>query len=402
MKILQISNKIPFLAKDGGALAMFNLMDGFVKEGLEVHVLSMNTSKHFLDPNDFKDKINSNTTFDSVYVNTRIRLLSLIINLIFSSKPYVLQRFISRKFKLAVQKKLDQNEFDIIQIEGLYLCPYIDVIKKHSKGLIAYRSHNIESEIWKNNMKQEKNIMRKMYMKILSGRLVRYEKKVINCYDLLLPISPVDLEFYSDNGNLKPVCLTPFGIDPNKYVFETMTDNQDLSLFYIGSLDWIPNIEGLKWFVHHVWKKLYTRYPGMIFKVAGRNAGMELIKYLKLNQVDFLGEIEDSDTLFLNNSIMIVPLFSGSGMRVKIIEGMAYGKTIISTPKGAEGIECFHSKQILIADDAESFIQLIESLINDKSIVLKIGKEARNLVSNKYNNRIINQNLVKFYEQSLV
>ena len=118
-------------------------------------------------------------------------------------------------------------------------------------------------------------------------------------------------------------------------------------------------------------------------------------------RLPFLGEIEDSYKYISSNSIMIIPLFSGSGMRVKIIEGMALGKVIISTSVGAEGIKCSHNKNILIADNEKDFILEIKRVINNKSIFTELSKNAYEFVRNEYDNLKITKELLAFYKRHL-
>jgi len=402
MKVLQISNKIPFKAKDGGSLAVYNLFKGFYDFEIEVHVLSMSTSKHKLDLEEIKDELPDRIKYYQVHIDTSINLISLLLNLFFKKTPYILERFISEEFHYEIKRLVLTYNYDIVQLEGLYLCPYIDTVKEHSNSLIAYRSHNIESDIWMKNADYEKNYLKRFYLKKLSKRLRNYEKNIINKYDLLVPISLKDLEFFVKYGNKKPVYTAPFGIDPDLYPFKNnYNESDEITIFYIGSLDWIPNIEGLKWFIVSVWAKIKEQYPGIVFRVAGRNPVRSVVKLMKKYDIEFVGEISDSQKYFLDNTIMVVPLFSGSGMRVKIIEGMAYGKTIVSTKKGAEGIDYTEGENIIIAESAKDFIQQICKLIKNPNILNEMGSSARNLIESNYNYNLISSQLILFYQQHL-
>ena len=399
MKVLQVSNKIPLNPKDGGALAMNNILTGFLNNDINVDVLSMNTTKHYISKENLNELIPENLNFYTVTVNNNINLIKLILNLIFSRLPYNLTRFISGKFKSRLIDILNENKYDIIHLEGLYVCTYIKTIRKYSDATISYRAHNIESRIWENNVYNEKNILRKFYLKVLKNRLLKYEEFVINKYDALIPITSIDLDFFEQKGNTKPFIIIPFGIDFFKYTVTLNNQISKHSLFYIGSLDWIPNIEGLKWFIEEVWNDLKNNFPELSFRVAGRNADKKLVHFLLKNNIEYLGEISDSKSIFLDNSLMIVPLFSGSGMRVKIIEGMAYGKVIISTKKGIEGINCDEGKNILIADSGEDFIQKITEILKNDDLYSKISINARELVKEEYNNNDIINRLINFYKQ---
>jgi polysaccharide biosynthesis protein PslH len=399
MRILQVTNKIPFNAKDGGALAMYQLYNGLSAFG-KIDLLAMNTLKHKIDTDSIPEKSLNGGLFSSILTDTTIKPVHLLLNLLFSTQPYILKRFVNRVFREKLAQMLRNSHYDLVQLEGLYLCPYISTIKKHSRAKIVYRPHNIESQIWENNQSFETHWLKRLYLKNMAKRLLRYERKTINQYDLLVPISGQDLQFFLENGNVRPYWVAPFAIDLGQYpcVDENGTQGH---FFYIGSLDWIPNVEGLKWFISKVWHVLKSRNPTLVFKVAGRNASEGLVRFFQEHKVNFLGEIVDSRPLFLNNQVMVVPLFAGSGMRVKIIEGMAYGKTIVTTSKGAEGIDCQHGQNIILANNAAEFIGHLSGLFQNYNKMKEIGGNAREMVREKYNIGTVAEQLAAFYQLNL-
>jgi glycosyltransferase involved in cell wall biosynthesis len=200
-------------------------------------------------------------------------------------------------------------------------------------------------------------------------------------------------------GNTKPSLVIPVGINSSRLQAKP-NDNLN-SLFYIGALDWIPNQEGLIWFIDDVWPFVMKKHPLAIFHVAGRNAPKWFSSRVTSRNVLYHGEVDDAYTYMEQAGIMIVPLFSGSGMRVKIIEGMALGKAIVATSVGVEGIDVTDEKDVLIADDAVNFASKIEQLLGDRDLIKKISLNARSCVMEKYDNASISGNLVKFYSENL-
>jgi len=122
---------------------------------------------------------------------------------------------------------------------------------------------------------------------------------------------------------------------------------------------------------------------------------------LRLDNVAVLGEVDDAKKFILSKGVMIVPLFSGSGIRIKIIEGMALGKAVISTTIGAEGINYTNEKHILIANNPEEFLEVIEKCVQDKAFCEQLGKNARNLIEQDYNLKSTTQKLESFYNRIL-
>lgn len=400
MKILQLTNKVPYPPKDGGAIATLNLSLGLEAIGHQVCMLAMNTSKHHYDIAQIPANITGKIRVEAVDIDTTIRSAAVVSNLLFSSLPYNATRFFSESYANKLIEVLSEEVFDVIQLEGLYLAHYIPLIRKYSKAKIALRAHNIEHEIWQRAAMQEKSLPKRMYFRILARRILKYKKKVLNTYDMLIPITGRDAERFRRMGNTRPMHVSPVGYqiterkpEPDKVIFP--------SVGCLGTLDWFPNQEGLIWFVDQVWPEIKKNHPDLPFRIAGRNAPAWLEAYLDNKPVTYLGEIEDAEKFIRETAIMVVPLFSGSGMRVKIIEGMALGKTIVTTSIGAEGIPVKHLENIVIEDTAKGFINRIDQLIHDPHLFKSIGSHASRFIHRHFDNLKICDSLSAFYKKNL-
>ncbi len=401
MKILQLCNKFPYPPKDGGAIAVYNLAEGLSQDGHQVTILAMNTRKHFADPDEAAAAMKNVAELEYVNINTNINVLKAIINILFSRIPYNAERFIKNSFAGKIVSILNKSKFDIIQLEGLYLTPYIKTIRQYSEGIITLRAHNIEHEIWKRIADNEKNLFRKKYLKILAARIRRFETDSLNTYDLLLPITNRDAEILNNLGNRKPFKVIPAGINIERLGYSDRKLNLK-SLFFIGSLDWIPNQEGLLWFLEMIWPNITAKNPGAEFFIAGRNAPKWLVKRIsEYSNIVFMGEVQNAYEYMSDKAIMVIPLFSGSGMRVKIVEGMALGKVIVTTSTGAEGIDITHYENIIIADTAADFEKEILNLLDNRSFFTKIGENARKFVIENLDNKKITAQLAEFYKANL-
>jgi glycosyltransferase involved in cell wall biosynthesis len=392
-------NKVPWPPKDGGAIACMNLTKGFSMLGHDVTVLSMNTSKHHIRIKDMPSNIRSKADFRLVEVPAAINWVEAALNLLFSRLPYNAQRFISDEYSNELIKLLTEKQFDVIQLEGLYLCPYIPVIRRYSEAKIAYRAHNIEYEIWERTATLSEGL-RSKYLRNLSKRIKRFEISYLNTYDILVPITDRDGIILDNLGNTKPQHTSQTGIDFASLV-PTAKKLEFPSLFHIGALDWAPNQEGLIWFFDNCWKKIRTENPNLKFYLAGRNAPDWLERHLRVEGVEYLGEINDAYDFMNSKAVMVVPLFSGSGMRIKIIEGMALGKPIVTTDIGTEGIPTENGKNILIANDADQFIEAITRLIGDRALSDQIGKNAIGFIQEKFDNLSQAGALIEFYKKHL-
>lgn len=396
MRILFLTNKAPYPPKDGGSIASFGMINAFAESGHQVCVMAMNTKKHHISPFDIPEEIKAKILFYLIEVPAKINTPDLLKNFVFSTLPYTAERFISKTYRRKLASLLQNQEFDIVQLEGLYLCPYIPTIRKYSKAIIAYRSHNIEHEIWNRTAANARGIKR-LYLKNLTNRIKTFETKQLNRYDLLVSITQRDLEHLQELGNKKPAVSIPAGFDFTEDAEVDLGFEQNL--FFIGALDWTPNQEGLIWFIDKCWPIILEKNPKAILKIAGRNAPVWLIEKFNQKNIAYLGEIESAKLYIQHNGIMIAPLLSGSGMRVKIIEGMLYQKAIVTTSIGCEGIDLTNKKEIYIADKPKKFVKYVLELLNDRQKVIEVGLNAYNFVKVKYDNKKLIEKLLDFYKQ---
>lgn len=394
MKILQICNKPPYPAVDGGAIAMNNTTQGLVSNGYEVKVLAISTAKHPVNIDSLPEDYLVSTKFESVFIDTSIKLKDAFFNL-FSSKSYNIERFISNDLTKKLITILEKENFDIIILESLFVAPYIETIKKISKAKIVLRAHNVEYKIWERISSNTKNPIKKSYLSLLAKRLKAYEIKTFKDLDGIVAMTKIDANQFVQLGFNKFITAVPTGYIINKGESENVEVEKN-SIFHIASMDWLPNVEGIKWFLNKVWKTVYLNSPNSKLYLAGREMPQEFYD-LKLDNVITVGKVESAKEFYLSKKIMIVPVLSGSGMRIKIIEGMALGKVIISTTIGAEGIQVTNNKNILIADSPEEFAEAIIKCTSNEYFCNEIGLNAQKLIVEKYSNLDLSDQLISFF-----
>jgi glycosyltransferase involved in cell wall biosynthesis len=395
MKILILTNKPPYPPKDGGAIAVFQLAKAFAQNGHEISIMAMNTFKHISQNYNH----NTNINIEYIKVDTSISIYKAFRNLVFSKMPYNAERFISDEFKERLLSRLKAETFDVIQLEGPYLSYLMPDIRRYSNALVSYRSHNIEHEIWKRTAEFCSNPIKKIYLNSLAGRIKEFERRVINEYDVVVPITQRDCDALINVGCIIPSKVVPVGIDVNELVLKSTFQNHP-SICYIGALDWIPNQEGLVWFIDKVWPLVLIQFPNFKFNIAGRNAPTWLENKFKCESITYHGEVDNAHDFIVKHTIQVVPLFSGSGMRVKIIEGMALGMAIVSTTIGAEGINVSHNSNIMLADLPDDFCNNIVSLVNNVDHCKAISEKAMEFVKNNYDSKTLAQDLADFYNNN--
>ncbi|MBK7410785.1 MAG: glycosyltransferase [Saprospirales bacterium] len=393
MRVLQLCKKFPYPLKDGESFAIFHLSKALHQLGCSVTLLAMNTAKHPYDTTALPEDFAHYQAVYTVPVDNRIKLLPALANL-FSSASYHISRYVSSDFESRLTQLLKDQEFDWIQLETLYLAPYIPVIRKYSKAPVVMRSHNVEHEIWERLGQHLRPSPKRWYVRHLTRKLKTYEVKQLGQYDLLLPITQRDGHRFQSMGYTGKSLILPIGLDLRHYQPDPSSFKKPLSLGYIGSLDWIPNLEGIEWFFKEVWGPLSRRFPTMQLHIAGRNTPDWLLR-LKIPNVYVHGEVPDAPAFINAHSVLVVPLLSGSGMRAKILEGMALGKVILTTTIGLEGIEAKDKQEVLVADTPDEFLQALEYCYQQNGALERIGQRALQLVGSHYDNQKVARKLIE-------
>lgn len=395
LRVLQLMNRVPWPLKDGGAIGYYNYTKGYADAGCKVTVAALNTSRHHVET--LPAELTQYAAWHITDINTDVKPIPAFLNL-FTHHSYHVSRFNSPAFLLKVKQLLKEQEFDVIVFESLFMAGYLDEIKPLTNALLVLREHNIEHHIWQLLAANEKNPLKKWYLSLLAKRLERFERNNLNKFDGLTTVTEDDAAALKKMGCRKPVFVSPAGVDCSKFL-ATHTGKNNY-LFFLGSLEWLPNIEGLEWFIHSVWPLIKNDPALGGCEVAGRNMPARL-KQFSDDKLAMIGEVDDALAFMHDKQLMIVPLFSGSGIRVKILEGMAMGKTIVCTTLAMQGIECDNGVHLIMANSPVEFATAIKQCLNDETMSRQIGSNARRLVEEKYENKKLINHILEFYKQQI-
>lgn len=395
MKILLLCNKSPYPALEGGPMAMNSIVTGLLEAGHQVKILAVNSQKYNVTIDDIPEDYRQKTGIELIDVDLRVRPLKAFKNL-FSKKSYHVERFISKSFTNRLIEVLEEDSYDVVQLETLFMTPYVETIREHSKALVVLRAHNVEHLIWERIAKGTRFFLKRAYIKHLARTLKNYELTAINQVDGIAAITRKDAAFFRKYSATTTIDI-PYGVYPEE--FTPNYEIEDKPKFYhIGSMNWIPNEEGIRWFIDNCLDAVTAKVPDFVFHLAGRNMP-DWLKTLKNPHVDVVGEVPNAKEFVANHDIAIVPLLSGSGIRIKIIESMAMGKTVVTTMVGAEGILYEEDANIIIAENKAQMAEAIRRFNENPALAMEIGKAARKLVEEVYDNRKLTERLLLFYNQ---
>ena len=396
MKVLQLCNKPPYPPVDGGTLAMDSITQGLLAKGCEVKVLAVETDKHPVRKDALTEHYRQQTGFESVYIDLRVKAIPALVAML-CGESYHVKRYVSNDFAEKLRDILQQEQFDIVHVESIFLTPYVPLIRKYSKAKVLLRAHNVEHLIWKRVAQSCRNPFKRWYLKHLSLTLRAYELEHINDYDGIVCITRNDADYFKANGCRKAVAVIPFGVEPEEV---PQVEAEPDSLFHIGAMDWLPNQESIRWLLEEVWPVVHREVPRAKLYLAGRKMPVQWMK-ANIEGVSIIGEVPDAMYFISSKKINVVPLLSGSGIRVKIIEAMSMGKTVVTTTVGAQGIDYTDGENILIANSPQEFASQIKRCLDDEDFCRRVGDAAARLIAEQYNGKELAERLVGFYNKSL-
>ncbi len=393
MNVLIIGNRVPFPLHDGGAIATYNLIKGISDIGINVTFATFNTKKHRVESNTLQTQFSFLKEIITFNIDTDIKISSAFLNL-FSKKSYHLSRFYNKEFDDKLIQLIQNNQFDVIHFEGLYSALYLKSIKKSCQIPLLLRQHNIEYQIWERLSNNTNNPIKKWYLKLLTNRLKKEEIELFNQFDQIVSIADTDKD---TTLKLAPnIQCQSIGIGFYFKISESNTNNH--TIYHIGSMEWLPNQQAMEWFHDKVWEKLKSKHPNIHFYMAGKSMPES---YFKWNDKHFhvLNYVEDLEKFTADKQILVVPLLSGSGIRIKTIEAMFQGKSIVTTTIGAQGLNCINNKHMLIADNEIDFVNCISELIDNQNKRIELSANAKEYASQHFSIENISNQWKTLYSQ---
>lgn len=297
------------------------------------------------------------------------------------------------KYYPTVTQLLKKQKFDAIILENPATINAVKIIRRYDKKVkIVYNAHNVDSYLAKAAFDRKE---------ISGAELKAYQRSESNLnkvVDAVITCSQKDKEILEEMNNGKLVAnVVPNGVNiPEKMYNEEVYQDQPNSILFCGSLWSIPNAEGLYWFCKKIWPLVLKELPNLKLLVVG--VGELPAKFAEIKgtpNMELIGVVEDVKLWYQKSAISVVPLLTGSGTRLKILEAMGMGVPVISTSIGAEGIEYTENENLIIVNEENAFAKKLITLLNNKKHRLDMAKEARILVEERYDWNVIGEALGK-------
>ena len=403
MRILFLTNLLPYPLDNGGRIKTYTTLLALKSGGhcvdlicfTEEKEINKEYEKNILELCDSVKQIyNKITTSSNMEYMFFLALRSLL-----SSYPLSSYKFISNELKSHL-KDISKHSFDVIYFDHLPMYVYYKICKNiWPKSKIILDEHNCETVIMQGNEGIATSIIKKTFIKYEVTKLRRFERKSILSANKTLVLT------YDDYYALKKIVgrsfkhvVIPIGVSDKGLLPVYKKDKDSITILFLATLTWGPNVQGLLWFLKNVIPTLDQKLVNYKMFIVGKKSGNEIDLLTKDNKrIVVTGYVDSVDPYYEISDCMVVPLFVGSGQRVKILEAFSRGFPVVSTEIGASGIDYKDDKNILIANDEKRFVEQIIKL-QDYSKRIDLSTNSRKLYESVYSVCAVKSKILKAIE----
>lgn len=401
-RILFLTPQLPYPPQQGTAIRNYNLLAQVAKRH-EVHLLSFVTQTQALsDLGPLRDWC---ATVQTVPVPRR-SLGSRLWTVLTSPDPDLHHRLSSQAFHQALTGVLQEVRPQVVEVEGLEMAQYGlhgPHIAVDSPPLWVFDAHNAEyvlqRRVFETDARRPRRWIGALYSWLQWHKLRRYEAQVCRRAGTVLACSAADAAALARLVPGLEVVVVPNGVDIAHYQPDGVVAAElgDRALVFTGKMDFRPNVDAVLWFCSQVWPLVRQAEPAARFYIVGRDPHPRLGPLGNVPGVTLTGFVDDIRPYIAAAAVYVVPLLTGGGTRLKVLEAMAMGKPLVSTRLGCEGIDAQSGRDLILADAPEDFAAQVLALLKDAPRREALGRAARAFVERCFDWPIVTSPLEKVY-----
>ncbi len=382
-RILFLTNRLPFPVRDGQSRRTFNVLRGLATRHM-IHLLSLQEPSEEPTTGDLEILRKICETVELVEGPSKQlgpQMLVRLIRSLFSPLPYTRWRHFSGFYARRVDEAIAEFRIDTIHCDIL---PIAYVMEKPRSIRCALTDHDVSFLKCARIAKGTQNPFTKLFLWLETTKLRRYERKMLNRSDLKIVVSEVDKQRLKSIGVLDEVEVVENGVD-TEHFRPTSVREEEGSLIWVGGAGEYANREGMEFFLRKVYPRVQEKVTDVSLTIVG--SGFEQVRgsaCLLDDSMRMTGYVEDPMEYIAKASVFIVPILSGSGTRLKLLEGMAAGKAVVTTMVGCEGIGGRHGVHYMVATTAEEFCRMTVACLRSEELRRRLGHHAREFVKGKY------------------
>ncbi len=311
-----------------------------------------------------------------------------------SPHTYYCREVYSKGMQAAIDEVCATGNFDVIQVESSFLCAF----RFPRDTRLVIDEHNIEYELFRRMCEGERSLARRAFNRLEYIRCRRFEEACWRRADACVVTSEREVQAVrSCAPDDTPVAVVPNAVDVDYFVpSDSGTDPH--TVIFNGTLGYRPNLDGARYFIDEIWPLVRERYPDARLTLTGQNDGVDPRPLMRAG-VELLGQVPDIRPPVSKAAVVVVPIRIGGGTRLKVVEGLAMGKAMVSTTVGCEGVAVRDREHLLIADDATAFASRICEVFGNPALGDALGQAGRRLVETSYAWQLATERLEGLYRQ---
>jgi len=379
MKILFIQNRILFPTNTGGRIRTLNVLRYLAKWHDVTYLcnLEVGEESHCDAMREVGLKLET-IPWESPALGELKFYFALALNM-FSHLPFNVEKDNNPALRARAEQLVVQENYDLVICDFIHMVP---IAKELScRGSLLFQ-HNVEAQIFERYVATASNWLRRAVMSMQWKKMVRFEKNAGKYFNAVIAVSDQDREQFERDYGWTHVHVIDTAV--NVDFFQPQEEELPNQIAFVGSMDWLPNQEGVEWFVQKVWPLVRQEHPDTVFKIVGRNPSRQVASLGDAPGVEVLGTVPDVRPYLDQAAVVVTPLLVGGGTRIKIFEAMAMGKSVVSTSIGAEGLKVEDQKHILLADSVADFAAAVNRLLASRETRKQIGQASRKLVCEQF------------------
>lgn len=282
----------------------------------------------------------------------------------------------------ALRTTLQNNDFDFVVMEGIWMCVYWPIIAATGVPVVL-DLFDLEAQALVRQADQLPHGLQRMLYRHSAKRMAKLESLLPGQSAITWVVSEKERQMLLQQHPQWPIFLAPNGVDGTN-IKQLLPARDQKTILFVGSLQYMPNIDGVNYFVKNVMPKILEQLPDAIFHVVGHHPDERVLALHHPPSIHIKGDVPTLSPCYEACNVCVVPLRSGGGTRLKILEAMAYGRPVVSTSIGAEGLDVTHMKNILIADTTDDMAHAIALLLMHPDLTRKLVKNGRELIDSQY------------------
>jgi glycosyltransferase involved in cell wall biosynthesis len=308
----------------------------------------------------------------------------LALNLL-SPYPFTIVRNYDPRLAARAHALVESRHYDLVICD----CPQMALHAMDLKGPVKILfQHNVEAQIFQRHAALSGGRLRSHYMGLQWKKMRRFEAECGKRFDAVIAVSEQDRQTFQRDYAWGHVSAIDTAVDVDYFRLRGNAEQPDRVVF-VGSMDWLPNQDGVQYFLRHVWPHIRRARPSATFQVVGRNPPLDVQRLGGVDGVEIVGTVPDVRPYLAEAAVVVVPLLVGGGTRLKIFEAMAMGKAVVSSSIGAEGLPVTAGEHLVLADSSSDFAEAVTRLLDEPRCRLELGKAAHSLVTRRYGSETV-------------